>query len=532
MEINTNPFYLFFFLSPYLLLFANSIPEGFKYEEEGIQRSQFPSGFLFGTATSAYQIEGAYLEDGKTLTNWDVFSRTRGSIKNEDNGYVCDDHYHRYLEDIEIMHSLGVNAYRFSISWARVLPRGRFGGVNPIGIMFYNNIIDNLLLKGIKPFVTIHHHDFPQELEERYGSWLSPLMQEDFALFAETCFKSFGDRVKYWATINEPNLFADFAYERGLYPPAHCSPPFGNCSTGNSDVEPLIAMHNMLLAHGKAAKLYRESFQPKQGGSIGIVVHSFMYEPLTNNEVDKEAANRALAFNVAWAIDPLIFGDYPPEMRRYHGSELPRFSPEETEYIKGSVDFLGINHYSTLYAKDCIYSTCVSIASRAIRGFVYTTGERDGVPIGMGNFYVVPRGMGEIIEYVKKRYHNKPMFLTENGYASSEKQEVQLQDALHDVKRIEFHKAHLSSLAQAIRSGADVRGYFAWTLMDDFEWNNGYGTRFGLYYVEPRTLNRIPKSSALWFKSFLTSSSSLIGRIPSKNGNIIVSETMDPRAEM
>nr|GMD49067.1 beta-glucosidase 18-like isoform X1 [Ipomoea batatas] len=159
------------------------------------------------------------------------------------------------------MHDIGLDAYRFSISWTRILPKGRFGGVNQAGIEFYNKVIDNLLSKGIKPFVTIHHHDHPQELEDRYGGWLSSEMQEDFVYFAKICFQSFGDRVKYWITINEPNLFAEIAYERGWYPPAHCSPPFGNCSVGNSDVEPLIAMHNMLLAHGKAAKVYREQFQ-------------------------------------------------------------------------------------------------------------------------------------------------------------------------------------------------------------------------------------------------------------------------------
>ncbi|KAF5930157.1 hypothetical protein HYC85_031030 [Camellia sinensis] len=419
---------------------------------------------------NSQMIEGAILEDGKSLSNWDVFTHIQGGQRNGANGDVANDHYRRYLEDIELVQSLGVNAYRFSISWARVLPRGRFGEVNPTGIMFYNKIIDNLLLKGIEPFVTINHNDFPQELEDRYGSWLSPLMQEDFVHFAETCFKNFGDRVKYWITINEPNLF---------------------------------------LSHATAAKLYHEHFQPKHGGFIGIVACAFMYEPLTDNEFDKEAASRALAFDLAWIFDPLVFGDYPPEMRRYQGNELPRFSAEERKFIKGSIDFIGINHYSTFYAKDCIHSSCILEGNDHIMGFSYITGERNGVPIGeptgMDGLYIVPRGMEKIIDYLKKRYHNKPIFVLENGYAQ-QRQGIAVQDLLHDVKRIEFHKAYLSSLATAIRNGADVRGYFIWTLMDDFEWLNGYSIAFGLYYVDRPTLRRIPKLSAKWYTDFLTNS--------------------------
>ncbi|KAL1815367.1 hypothetical protein ACET3Z_017941 [Daucus carota] len=473
---------------------------------EEIKRSDFPSGFIFGAATSAYQIEGAYLEDGKSLTNWDFFCQINGSIENGDDGFVCDDHYHRYLEDIDILHSLGVDAYRFSISWARVLPRGRFGEVNPSGIMFYNNIIDNLLAKGIEPFVTLHHHDLPQEFEDRYGAWLNPLMQEEFVYFAEICFKNFGDRVKLWSTINEPNLFAEMAYIKGVYPPARCSEPFGNCSFGNSDLEPLIVMHNMLLAHGKVAKLYKDRFKSEQGGVVGIVISMFMYEPLTDTKLDKEAAIRALAFNVAWGLDPLIFGDYPPEMRQYHGSELPQFSLEEIKYINGSLDFIGVNHYSSLYAKDCTQSYCPLGGDHAVKGFTYTTGERDGVPIGnrtgMERFFVVPEGMEKIINYLKNRYNNMPMYVTENGYPSPQHQN--LEDTLQDSDRIEFHKAYLAYLAKAIRDGADVRGYFVWTLMDDFEWDHGYNQRLGLYYINRSTLDRIPKLSRDWYKHFLS----------------------------
>ncbi|XP_027340252.1 beta-glucosidase 18-like isoform X3 [Abrus precatorius] len=479
--------------------------------EDGISRSQFPKGFLFGTSTSSYQIEGAPLEDGKGLSNWDFFSHIPGNINNNETGDIADDHYHRYLEDIKLMSSLGINVYRFSISWARILPRGIYGDINPSGIIFYNKIIDNLLLRGVEPFVTIHHHDFPQELEERYGGWLSPLIQGDFVHFAEICFKSFGDRVKYWATINEPNLYADMAFIRGTYPPGHCSPPFGNCYAGNSDVEPLIAMHNMLLSHAKAVELYRKHFQATQGGTIGIIAHTFMYEPFRDEEFDRQAVKRALAFVIAWCLDPLVFGEYPDEMQSILGSQLPRFSPKEKSLIKGSLDFIGINHYGTLYAKDCSLSACSLGADHPIRGYVETTGMRDGIPIGdqtgIARFFVVPKGMEKIVDYIKIRYHNMPMYITENGYSLPPKPDVTMHDLIQDFKRIEYHKAYLAALLRAIRKGADVRGYLIWSLMDNFEWASGYDIRFGLYYVDRQTLERIPKLSVQWFSSFLNNTS-------------------------
>ncbi|KAH0654697.1 hypothetical protein KY289_032375 [Solanum tuberosum] len=391
--------------------------------------------------------------------------KNSSSIKNGGNGDIADDHYHRYLEDIDIMESLGVNAYRFSISWSRVLPNGSSGPMNPAGIKFYNNIIDNLLLKGITPFVTIHHNDYPQELEERYGAWLSPFMQEEFVHFASTCFKNFGNRVKYWATINEPNLFSELAYMKGIFPPVHCSPPFGKCSCGNSDIEPLLVVHNSILAHAKAVKIYRDQFQVEQRGMIGMVVSAYMYKPMTDDEVDKKAATRALTFHVAWLLDPLVHGDYPIEMRQYHGRKLPRFSYEEKLLIKNSMDFIGINHYSTLFVKDCLHSNCTCMhennptcshgENHAILGFLLTSGQNKdgefiGDPMGMPGLYVVPQGMEDIIDYIKKRYNNMPIFVTENGYGSNDNQEGGY-DLDKDINRIKFHKAYLTSLVRSIR---------------------------------------------------------------------------------
>ncbi|XP_038899222.1 beta-glucosidase 18-like isoform X2 [Benincasa hispida] len=495
--MGTKALPLFSIFSLVLFVSSHLSNQSFVQNEEEINRSDFPEHFFFGTSTSSYQIEGGYVEDGRGMSNWDVFSHIPGKVKNNDTGDVADDHYHRFMEDIELMYSMGMNAYRFSISWTRILPKGRFGKVNRRGITFYNKIIDHLLLKGIEPFVTIHHHDLPDELDKRYGSWMSFQMQEDFVYFAKICFKEFGDRVKHWLTINEPNLVTLMAYTRGVYPPAHCSPPFGNCSVGNSDIEPLIVMHNMLLAHAKAVRLYRTHFQEKQGGLIGIVVFGHMYEPLTDHQFDIQAVDRALIFNFAWVYDPIVYGDYPKEMREVFGNQLPSFSDSEKNIIRGSLDYICVNHYTTLYTKDCLYSACSNGGDRPIKGFLDTMGYRDGVsigdPTGVDRFFVVPRGLEKIINYIKQRYPNIPIYVTENGYSMPPGDGNKVEDIINDIKRVNFHKNYLASLARAMR--------------------------FGLLYVDLQTLERRPKLSAQWFASFLggnlqqlTKSSSIINK--------------------
>ncbi|RLM65484.1 hypothetical protein C2845_PM16G13670 [Panicum miliaceum] len=265
-----------------------------------VRRSDFPESFLFGTATSSYQIEGAYLEGSKSLSNWDVLTHLPGRIKDGSTGDIADDHYHRFEDDVELMHSLGTNAYRFSISWARILPKGRFGKVNPEGIDFYNELIDSLLLKGIEPFVTLTHYDIPQELEDRYGAWLSAEIRRDFGHLADVCFAAFGDRVKYWATFNEPNVAVRKGYMLGTYPPERCSPPYGSCARGDSGAEPYVATHNVVLAHATAVEIYKRKYQSKQKGLIGIVMSTTWYEPLTDAPEDRLATERALAFDVPW----------------------------------------------------------------------------------------------------------------------------------------------------------------------------------------------------------------------------------------
>ncbi|CAO2842582.1 unnamed protein product [Amaranthus hypochondriacus] len=470
-----------------------------------------PSNFLFGTASSAYQYEGAYLVDGKGLNNWDVFTHEsgKGKIADKSNGDIAIDHYHRYLEDVVLMADLGLNSYRFSISWARILPKGRFGSVNLAGILFYSKLIDNLLAKGIQPFVTLYHYDIPQELEDRYGGMLSSELQEDFVYYADVCFKYFGDRVKYWVTFNEPNVAIYYGYRTGDYPPARCSGIFGNCSIGDSEKEPFIAAHNVILAHAAVVSLYRTKYQLQetQKGTIGIVLQAIWYEPFSNSPLDKLAAERAHSFFLNWFLDPIMFGEYPAEMRKILGSHLPLFSKDEQKILRKAIDFIGINHYTSFYAKDCMFSSCEpGIGVTWTEGLYQRTALKEGIPIGeptaMGWLFIHPQGMEKMVTYVKKRYNNTPMFITENGFAQ-ENQNSNFNDLINDSKRVEYMAGHLDSLLKAIKKGADVRGYFAWSLLDNFEWLHGYTKRFGLYHVDYDTLKRSPKSSVAWYKNFI-----------------------------
>ncbi|XP_054777317.1 beta-glucosidase 46-like isoform X5 [Prosopis cineraria] len=424
------------------------------------------------------------------------------------NGDVAVDHYHRYLEDIELMDAIKVNSYRFSLSWARILPKGRFGEVNLAGVDFYNRLIDALLLKGIQPFVTLTHFDMPQELESKYGGWLSPQSQEDFEFYAELCFKLFGDRVKHWTTFNEPNLQVSFSYRSGNFPPSRCSKPFGDCIEGDSESEPFVAAHNIILSHAAAVDIYRTKYQRGQKGRIGIVLQAAGYEPISNSTADKMASERAQSFTFNWFLDPIIFGKYPAEMEKILGTILPKFSSTEMIKLNKGLDFIGINYYTSYYVQDCSSSTCEpGTGVTRTEGLYLRSTEKNGLPIGEPTtvgWCVYPRGMEKVITYVKDRYNNIPMFITENGYGETDQPNSTLEEHINDVKRMKYMKDHLNTLLSAIRKGADVRGYFAWSLLDNFEWTYGYTRRFGLYHVDYSTLKRTQKLSARWYKQFIT----------------------------
>ncbi|XP_019172552.1 PREDICTED: beta-glucosidase 46-like [Ipomoea nil] len=465
--------------------------------------SPFPPNFFFGTSSSSYQYEGGYLSDGKGLSNWDVFTHQPGNILDGSNGDVAADQYDLYKEDADLLASLGVNSHKFSISWSRVLPKGRHGNINLEGIKYYRNLIDSLLLKGIEPFVTINHYDLPQELQDRFQGWLSPEMQEEYAYLADVCFNHLGDKVKYWITFNEPNMWAIAAYRYRLW-------PHGNCSEGNATKDIFIVAHNMILAHAAAVNIYRKNYQQQQGGEIGIAMLFTWFLPMTNSTVDKAAAERAHSFLSNWFLDPIMYGSYPKEMKDILGSHLPEFSSTDLEKLKaGGSDFIGINHYTTYYAQDCLYSTCDPSMAGNTReeGFVGQSLSKNGKLIGelagLGYIAVYPPGMEKMVTYLKEKFSNIPLYVTENGYCDTTTPNSNIEEVLNDTKRVKFFADYLNALATAIRKGADVRGYFIWSLFDNFEWTFGYTKRLGLYQFDRVTLKRTPKLSAKWYKQFI-----------------------------
>ncbi|XP_027187529.1 beta-glucosidase 40 isoform X2 [Cicer arietinum] len=386
-----------------------------------INRQSFPKDFVFGTASSAFQYEGAVKEDGRGPSVWDTFSHSNGGkILRNSNADVAVDQYHRFEGDVHIMKDMGMDAYRFSISWTRIFPNG-FGVVNQAGVDHYNKLIDALLAKGIEPYVTLYHWDLPQALEDKYKGWLSPLIIKDFATYAEICFQKFGDRVKHWITFNEPHTFCMMGYDVGLQPPGRCSILLHKlCSSGNSSTEPYIVAHNVLISHAVVADIYRKKYKKIQGGSVGISLDVIWFESATNSKEDIEATQRALDFTLGWFLDPLIFGDYPKSMKSRVGSRLPKFSKSQTSLVKGSLDFVGINHYTTFYAmhngSDLLQVALHDyISDSAALTLPFNGTEIIGERANSLWLYIVPQGMRSTMNYIKQKYGNPLLIITENG---------------------------------------------------------------------------------------------------------------------
>ncbi|KAL3818538.1 hypothetical protein ACJIZ3_004443 [Penstemon smallii] len=482
-------------------------------DEALINRRGFPEGFIFGSASAAYQIEGAYNENGKGSTMWDYFTHTYPEkILDGTNGDVAVDSYHLYKDDVQIAKEMGLDSYRFSITWARILPGGTISkGVNQDGIDYYNNLINELVDAGIEPFVTMFHLDTPQALEDAYGGFLSSQMVADFEEFADLLFREFGDRVKKWLTVNEPWCLSNLGYAAGIFAPGRCSEWVGrNCVGGDSATEPYIVTHNQLLAHATVVKLYRTKYQESQKGEIGMAVNTFWFLPYYNTDEHLKAADRALDFMFGWVMDPITFGRYPESMRTRAGSRLPNFTKEEADMLKGSYDFLGLNYYSGMYAKDNPIINSSKLSFTTDSG-AKTTGLRDGVPLGdqgcsLSRYYTYPKGFREILRHIKDKYNNPAIYVTENGIDEIRNDSLPLSEALRDVKRKEYFYDHLCCLREAIeKDGVNVKGYFAWALTDNFEWASGYLVRFGIYYIDfnDKLFRRFPKYSALWLKSIL-----------------------------
>ncbi|CAM8952517.1 unnamed protein product [Rhodiola kirilowii] len=503
---------------------------------ESLNRSSFPTDFVFGAGSSSYQFEGAANEGGRKPSIWDVFTHNFSNrISDGSNGDVATDFYHRYKEDLTLMKDMGSDAFRFSISWSRIIPSGKLSeGVNQIGIEFYNNLINEMLAKGLQPFATIFHWDLPQALEKEYSGFLSPKIMEDFADFAELCFKKFGDRVKHWMTLNEPSTYSDLGYDSGVNAPGRCSQWYAEyCHTGNSATEPYIAAHHLILAHGVAVKIYREKYQKSQNGEIGVSHAVHWVVPYSDTEVDRKAAERDLDFVFGWFMEPMTYGKYPSIMRQLVGTRLPNFTKEQSEMLKGSYDFIGVNYYTAYYAVSVKYPNKENVSyetddlvdlvgKKSMHGHFYTlshsgllansctnsTVEKDGKLIGpqaaSSWLHVYPKGIHSVLIYAKEKYNNPKMYITENGYDEFNNVSLPISEALKDPLRIDYHYKHLIYVLKAIKDGVNVKGYFAWGATDNFQWNSGYTVRFGIVFIDfSNGLKRYPKDSYYWFKLFL-----------------------------
>jgi len=449
--------------------------------------------FIWGVATAAHQVEGAWLEDGKGLNIWDAYSHTPGKITNGDHSEVACDHYHRYEEDIDLIANLGTNGYRFSISWSRIIPDGK-GVVNKAGIDFYNRLIDGLIAKGITPFITLYHWDLPLTLQLENDGWLNYETAEAFERYAEICYKAFGDRVTNWMTFNENWCTAVLGYGDGLFAPGRVS-----------NTEPYIVGHNLLLAHGLAVKKFRAG---GYAGQIGIANNCDFREPLTDKPEDIAAAQESLEFFYGWLTDPVVFGDYPQIMRDRLGDRLPTFTPEQSELLKGSADFLGLNHYTTHYASrepadDNPVESEDGNGGMSGDQQVCLSSDSNWHVTSMG-WFVVPWGFRKMLNWVHERYNGLPIYVTENGTAVAADN---VDAAVDDQERADFVKSYTDALKLAVEEdGVDVRGYFCWTLMDNFEWCRGYDMRFGLIYCDFETLERTPKTSYYAYRDIIKGS--------------------------
>ncbi len=431
----------------------------------------FPRDFLWGAATAAYQIEGAWNEDGKGESIWDRFCHIPGKITNGDSGDVACDHYHRYPEDIALMRQLGLKAYRFSISWPRVLPAG-FGKVNPAGMDFYDRLVDGLLAANIEPFITLHHWDFPQVLHEK-GGWVNRDNLAYFADFASLMVKQLGDRVLRWATLNEPDDIAENGYGGGEHAPG----------IKNDWKTVYQVTHNLMVAHGLAVLAIR-SVNPSV--EVGIVLGSWGVEPASDDPKDVAAAELVWNSQRIAYLHPIFRGQYHSAMIDAVGDNFPEIKPGDMALISQKLDFVGINNYSrTLVGAQGIISP--------VPGSEYTD---------MG-WEVCAPAFRRMLNRIHKDYSLPPVYITENGAAFSDN--VSAEGKIHDERRVDYLRQHIAQMRLAMQDGVDIRGYFVWSLMDNFEWGHGYTKRFGIIHVDFENQKRTVKDSGEWYSHVIVS---------------------------
>ena len=463
-------------------------------DKKGGGGGPFPKGFVWGAATAAYQVEGAAAEDGKGQSVWDVFCKKKGAVFEGHTGDVACDHYHRYKEDVALMKALGVNSYRFSISWPRILPNG-VGAVNDKGVDFYSRLLDELGKQGIQPMCTAFHWDYPQALYKR-GGWLNRDSADWFADYVALLADKFSDRVKVWVTQNEPQCFIGLALLDGAHAPGD-KLKFS---------EYLTAGHNAMRAHGKAVQALRAHAKDPKATSVGYVLAAQLAQPASDKPEDIEAARAATfavngrhEWNNAWFTDPVLFGKYPEDGVAFYGKDMPKVKASDLDEMKQPLDYLGLNIYKADTYKKGTNGKPEMIPFPP----GYPRSGVDWQPITPAALYWGPRFFWE-------RY-KVPVTITENGLSTRD--QVFLDGKVHDPQRVDYMHRVLLELARAIKDGVPVHGYYAWSLLDNFEWADGYKQRFGMIYVDYTSLKRIPKDSYEWYRKVIaTNGRSLLDR--------------------
>jgi beta-glucosidase len=443
----------------------------------------FPDGFLWGVATSAYQIEGAIHEGGRSESIWDRFASTPGAIRDGSDGSIACDHYHRWPEDLMLMRQLGVQAYRFSIAWPRVLPYGR-GKVNVAGLDFYDALVDGLLEAGIRPFVTLNHWDLPQRLQDQ-GGWSERGTAEAFVAYTEAVSMRLGDRVREWATHNEPWCVATLGHEQGVHAPGHRDP-----------IEVLRVAHHLLLSHGWAVPALRRNCP---GARVGVALNLVPAYPASPSTPDRDATRRFDASANRWYLDPIFRGAYPPDAvddlaRAGHlpRGEMPWVHAGDLSAIAAPLDYLGINYYSRAIVRSDEVPEAINEPRTVPEP---TDDERTAM-----NWEIYPDGLHDLLVRIHREYSPVAIYITENGAAFESGPGTGVDDPAADGRRIDFLRAHLQAGLRAIADGVPLAGFFLWTLIDNFEWQHGYTKRFGVVGLDRSTQQRIPKNSAFWYR--------------------------------
>lgn len=439
-------------------------------------RYQFPRGFLWGAATAAHQIEGSPLADGAGPSIWTRFAHTPGMTLNGDTGDVACDHYRRWKDDVKLMRDLGLQAYRFSVSWSRILPEGT-GRVNQAGLDFYSRLVDALLENGIEPLLTLYHWDLPAALDDK-GGWLNRDCADWFAEYGRVLYRALDGRVKKWVTLNEPWVITDGGYLHGALAPGH-----------RSRYEAPIASHNLMRAHGAAVRAYRDEGRHE----IGLVVNIEPKYPATDSPEDAAATRRAHAYMNEQYLHPALLARYPQELKEIFGDAWPDFDPADFELIAQPLDFVGINYYTRSV-------TCANdsypLKAGAVRQPLATYSET--------GWEVFPQGLTDLLLWFKRTYGDLPVYITENGAAFFDPP-VAENGHVCDPLRINYLHKHLRAIRDAIDAGVDIRGYMVWSLLDNLEWSLGYSKRFGIVHVNYGTQERTPKDSARWYSEVIAS---------------------------